>query len=60
MAEMQKQNLNSNNCGLFAVAVAMAILLDFDPCKILFKEDRIRYRLYKCFEEEILTMFPCN
>ena len=60
MAEMQKQSPNSNNCGLFAVAVAMAFLLDFDPCKILFKEDRMRYHLYKCFEEEMLTTFPCN
>ena len=27
MAEMQKKSPNSNNCDLFAVAVAMAILL---------------------------------
>ena len=31
MAEMPKQSPNSNSCGLFAVAVTMAILLDFDP-----------------------------
>ena len=60
MAEMQKQSPNSNNCGLFAVAVAMAILLDFDPSKIIFKEDRMRSHLYKCFEENMLTMFPCD
>ena len=44
MAKIQNQSLNSNYCGLFAVAVATVILLNFDACKIMFKEDRMRYK----------------
>ena len=59
----QRQIANSNNCGLFAVAVAVAvataILNGQDPSTLVFKEEEMRLHLCECFEKQSLTMFPC-
>jgi len=53
------QSANSNNCGLFAVAVATAILSGQDPSSMMVKEEEMRPHLCECFEKQLLTMFPC-
>ena len=57
---MQKQAVTSNNCGLFAVAVCVAILLKENPSVIVFKEDKMRSHLCFCFEQSVMTSFPCS
>ena len=54
-----RQIANSNNCGLFAVTVATAIINGQDPCTLVFKEEEMRLHFCECFEKQSLTMFPC-
>ena len=58
MAPMQRQSPGSNNCGIFAIAVCMAILLEEDPSEIRFNEDVMRCHLCKCFDKKIMMKFP--
>jgi len=60
MAPMQKQELGSNNCGVFAVAAATAIAFSFDPLQVEFKETEMRRHLFQCFEDVFMTPFPCH
>jgi len=57
LATMQKQ-MESNICGLFAVAVATTIAYDKDPSDMHFVEHKMREHLCKCFEEGFLYTFP--
>ena len=36
MVSMQKQSANSNNCGVFLIAVATALAFDCNPSKLQF------------------------
>ena len=56
---MQKQTIGSNNCGVFAVTVCVAILLEKDPSHIVFDENKIKSHLCSCFEEKCMSSFPC-
>ena len=60
MVPMQKQAVSSNNCGLFAIAICVAILLKENPSVIVFKEDMMRSHLCFCFEQSVMTRFPCS
>ena len=60
MVPIQKQAVSSNNCGLFAIAVCVAILLKKNPSVIVFKEDAMRSHLHFCFEQSVMTSFPCS
>lgn len=55
MAKIQKQQPNSNNCGLFAIAMATAISF---KTQSLFKEPEMRQHLHQGFEEGAITLFP--
>ena len=55
MAKIQKQQPNSNNCGLFAIAMATAISF---KTQSLFKEPEMRQHLLQCFEKGAITLFP--
>ena len=57
---IQKQAVSSNNCGLFMIAVCVAIFLKENPSVVVFKEDKMRSHLYSCFELSIMTTFPCS
>jgi len=46
MAPMQKQSTGCNNCGLFAVAICMALLLKQNPSEIVFDEEKMRGHLF--------------
>ena len=58
MAPLQRQSPGSNNCGIFAIAMCMAILLEEDPSEIRFNEDVMRCHLCKCFDKKTMTKFP--
>ena len=58
MVLMQKQTANSNNCGLFSIAVATALAFDHDPSKLQFLESG---HLKTYFEEGAMSMYSlCN
>ena len=59
MVSMQKQAASSNSCGIFAIAVCVAILLKENPSVIVFKEEKMRSHLCSCFEQGVMTSFPC-
>ena len=54
------QQRNGEDCGLFAIANAVAIASGIDPCKIKLIDHFLRTHLIKCFEEGIMTLFPCT
>jgi len=54
MVPMHKQISNSNNCGLFSVAVGTALAFDVNPSKLQFLESEIRSHL-----KDILFKYPC-
>jgi len=58
MSPMQKQSAGGNNCGLFAVATCMALLLKQNPSEILFDEEKMIGHLFDCFEKHTMTNFP--
>ena len=58
MAPMQRQSPASNNCGIFAISVCMAILLEENPSEIRFNEDVMKHHLCKCFDKKTMTKFP--
>ena len=55
---VQKQSKGSNNCGLFVIAVCMAVLLKKNPAKLVFDETKMRPHLYECFTKDFITDFP--
>ena len=57
MAKIQKQQPNSNNCGLFAIAIATAILFKTNP-EQSYKEPEMRQHPLQCFEKGAITWFP--
>lgn len=57
MIPMQKQTIGSNNCGVFAIAVCVAVLLK-NPSHIVFDESKMRSHLCSCFEEKRMSSFP--
>ena len=59
MVPIQKQAGNSNDCDLFAIAVCVALLVKENPSVIVFKEDKMRSHLCSCFEQRVMTSFPC-
>ena len=53
----QKQ-IGGNDCGLFAVANAVALLRGVDPATVKFQQPKMRQHLQECLEKHVLTMFP--
>lgn len=53
----QKQ-IGGNDCALFAVANAVALLRGVDPATVKFQQPKMRQHLQECLEKHVLTMFP--
>lgn len=53
----QKQ-IGGNDCGLFAVANAVALLRGVDPATVKFQQPKMRQHLQECLERHVFTMFP--
>ncbi|XP_078695173.1 uncharacterized protein LOC144924097 [Branchiostoma floridae x Branchiostoma belcheri] len=53
----QKQQ-GSNDCGLFAIANAVALAQGISPTDVWFEQDKMRQHLENCFSTQTITMFP--
>ena len=54
---MQKQ-VGGKDCGLFAIAVATAILFGKNIINTIFDQQKMRSHLLACFNAKSLSMFP--
>lgn len=54
-AQMQA---GQDDCGLFAIAFATAVVYGKQPGGVSFNQPKMRDHLYKCFESKQITMFP--
>ena len=59
LKKSQKQ-CNGEDCGLFAIANATLIANGIDPCSVKLIDHLLRAHLTKCFDEGIMTLFPCT
>ena len=57
LSEMQKQE-GTRDCGLFSIAVALALLLGENPSTIRFKQGLMRDHLLQCYNNKQITSFP--
>ena len=57
MVECQKQH-GSNDCGLFSIANATAIVNGIDPKKLKYIQSDMRTHLLQCFQQGMMTVFP--
>ena len=57
MPVIQKQ-LGATDCGLFAIATAVALVNLVDPTLKVFNQSSMRHHLIKCFERKCFSMFP--
>ena len=53
-----QQQHGNEDCGLFAIATAVALCHGYEPNKIMFRQDRLRSHLVNCLEDGEFTMFP--
>ena len=53
----QKQE-GSSDCGVFAVAIATAIVLGKNPTKSAFQQKSMRSHFVNCLNQEHFTLFP--
>ena len=57
--DVQRQK-GTSDCGLFAVAFATALANGIQPERLEFEQDRMRKHLYRCFNQDALSMFPAS
>ena len=59
MSRCQKQS-GDKDCGLFAIAFAVAIVFNLNASKLKFCQHMMRPHLVDCFTKEVMTPFPCK
>ena len=57
LSPSQKQK-GSNDCRVFAIAIAVAVVYGFNPSKLHFKQEGIRAHLVNCLTTELFSLFP--
>ena len=57
MLQCQKQT-GATYCGLFAIAIAIAIASGLNPSKMNFRQEVMRAHLVNCFNKNQLIVFP--
>ena len=57
LSPSQKQK-GSNDCGVFAIGIAVAVAFGLNPSKVHFQQDRMRAHLVNCFNKELFSLFP--
>lgn len=60
MAACQKQEQGTNDCGLFSIANATALVNGIEPTKLRHIQGEMRMHLVQCFRQGMLTIFPCT
>ena len=58
MSRCQKQS-GEKDCGLFAIAFAVALIFNNQPSKLKFNQQKMRSHLVECFNKQQMTPFPC-
>ena len=58
LSRCQKQS-SEKDCGLFAIAFAVALILNNQPSKLKFNQQKMRSHLVECFTKQQMTPFPC-
>ncbi|KAK0157034.1 hypothetical protein PV328_011985 [Microctonus aethiopoides] len=53
-----QQQLNSRDCGIFAIAFAISLLFDIDPHKVRYDHSVMRSHLLKIFKSKVIEHFP--
>ena len=59
MMQTQKQ-VGVEDCGLFAIATATAIVYGADPTRLVFNQASMRSHLAQCFTDKVITLFPVS
>jgi len=59
MTQCRKQK-GGKDCGVFAIAIATAIVSGLNPSRQNFKQEAMKGHLVDCFNKEVLTPFPCK
>ena len=57
LSPSQRQK-GSNDCGIFSIAVAVAVTFGLNPSKLHFQQERMRVHLVNCFTRELFSLFP--
>ena len=57
MSRCQKQT-GGKDCGLFAIAFAVALVFNLNASKLKFCQEMMRPHLVDCFTKEVMTPFP--
>ena len=57
LSPSQKQK-GSNDCGVFAVGIAIAVTFGLNPSKPHFQQERMRAQLVNCFNKDLFLPFP--
>ena len=52
------KQIGSNDCGLYAIAIATALAYEVDPSTSLFEQNIMRTHLANCFMRQHLAQFP--
>ena len=59
MSRCQKQT-GGKDCGLFAIAFAVALVFNKCPSILKFNQQKMRSHLVECFTKQEMTPFPCR
>ena len=59
MSRCQKQT-GGKDCGLFAIAFAVALVFNKRPSTLKFNQQKMRSHLVECFTKQEMTPFPCR
>ena len=51
---------NTNDCGVYAIAFAVALAFGKEPAYLHFENSRMRSHLLNCLHSDVLTEFPCR
>ena len=60
MVPVQKQHPGSNDCGVFAIANAIAIAFGEDPSMLHSNQTLMRTHLIECLTMKSIEVFPCQ
>ena len=58
MSRCQKQS-GEKDCGLFAIAFAVALIFNNQPSKLKFNQQKMKSRSVEYFTKQQMTPFPC-
>ena len=55
-----QHQVGGTDCGLFAIAFAVALSFGLNPAKLIFEQHKMRAHLISCISQDHFTNFPFN